>query len=204
MFKPQLVTLQRGALRLEPLSEADIPALVALAEINRDELLYMSGTQRLDWYRRALTDLREERALPFVVRLGDRLVGTTRFADFMSALPACEIGWTWLDRSQHGSGLNGSIKYLMLRHAFEQWGMVRVQLKTAASNLRSQRAIEKLGAQREGVLRNHRRLADGRLDDSVLYSITDQQWPLVRAQLETRTSSGPTAGEAVAQPARPT
>lgn len=186
MFKPQLVTLQRGALRLEPLADADIPALVALAEVNREELLYMSGTQRLDWYRSALADLREQRALPFVIRLGDVLVGTTRFADFMNTLPACEIGWTWLDRGQHGRGLNISIKYLMLKHAFVNWGMVRVQLKTAASNLRAQRAIEKLGAEREGLLRNHRRLADGRLDDSVLYSITDQQWPQVRQALEAR------------------
>lgn len=186
MFKPQLVTLQRGALRLEPLADADIPALVALAEANRDELLYMSGTQRLDWYRSALVDQREQRALPFVVRLGDQLVGTTRFADFINTLPACEIGWTWLDREQHGSGLNATIKYLMLKHAFDNWRMVRVQLKTAASNLRSQRAIEKLGALREGLLRNHRRLADGRLDDTVLYSITDQQWPQVRQALEAR------------------
>lgn len=93
MFKPQLVTLQRGALRLEPLSDADIPALVALAEANREELLYMSGTQRLDWYRSALADMREQRALPFVIRLGNEWVGTTRFADFMNPLPACEIGW---------------------------------------------------------------------------------------------------------------
>jgi RimJ/RimL family protein N-acetyltransferase len=111
-------------------------------------------------------------------------VGTTRFADFMNALPACEIGWTWLDRHQHGRGLNTSIKYLMLRHAFENWGMVRVQLKTAASNLRSQRAIEKLGAVREGLLRNHRRLADGRLDDTLLYSITDMEWPALREAME--------------------
>lgn len=184
MFKPQLVTLQRGALRLEPLADNDIPALVTLAEANRDELLYMNGTLRLDWYRSALADQREQRALPFVIRLGDRLVGTTRFADFLNALPACEIGWTWLDREQHGSGLNTTIKYLMLKHAFDNWSMVRVQLKTAASNLRSQRAIEKLGAVREGLLRNHRRLADGRLDDTVLYSITDQEWPQVRQALE--------------------
>ncbi|VXC75467.1 N-acetyltransferase [Pseudomonas sp. 8Z] len=184
MFKPQLVTLQRGALRLEPLADADITQLVTLAEANREALLYMNGTLRLDWYRSALADLRELRALPFVIRLGDQLLGTTRFADFHNALPACEIGWTWLDQAQHGSGLNTSIKYLMLKHAFETWGMVRVQLKTAASNLRSQRAIEKLGAVREGLLRNHRRLADGRLDDTVLYSITDQEWPQVRQALE--------------------
>ncbi|WP_372867502.1 GNAT family N-acetyltransferase [Pseudomonas sp.] len=186
MFKPQLITLQRGALRIEPMLDADIPALVALAEANRQELIHMSGAQRLDWYRQGLIDQREGKALPFVIRLGDQLVGTTRFGDFMPALPATEIGWTWLDHSQHGTGLNLMVKYLMLRHAFENWRMVRVQLKTAASNLRSQRAIEKLGAQREGVLRNHRRLADGRLDDSVLYSITDQQWPSLKQELEAR------------------
>src|SRR3990167_5929454 len=165
MFKPQLITLQRGALRIEPMLDADIPALVALAEANRQELIHMSGTQRLDWYRQGLIDQREGKALPFVIRLGEQLVGTTRFGDFMPALPAAEIGWTWLDHSQHGTGLDAMVKYLMLRHA-----------------------IEKLGAQREGVLRNHRRLADGRLDDSVLYSITDQQWPALKQQLEARFS----------------
>ena len=188
MFKPQLITLQRGALRIEPMVDADIPALVTLAEANRQELIYMNGAQRLDWYRSGLSEQREGKALPFVIRLGEQLVGTTRFGDFMPSLPAAEIGWTWLDSSQHGSGLNNMIKYLMLRHAFESWRLVRVQLKTAASNLRSQRAIEKLGALREGVLRNHRRLADGRLDDSVLYSITDEDWPAIKQQLEARFS----------------
>lgn len=188
MFKPQLITLQRGALRIEPMVDADIPALVSLAEANRQELIHINGTQRLDWYRQGLIEQREGRALPFVIRLGEQLVGTTRFADFMTILPAAEIGWTWLDRSQHGTGLNSTVKYLMLKHAFDNWGMVRVQLKTAASNLRSQRAIEKLGALREGVLRNHRRLADGRLDDTVMYSITDQEWPAIKQQLEARFS----------------
>ncbi|CAN7645973.1 GNAT family N-acetyltransferase [Pseudomonas solani] len=184
MFNPQPVILQRGALRLEPLTEADITELSALAEANRDELVYMSGPLRPDWYRQGLAQQREGLAVVFAIRLGDRLVGTSRFADFMPALPAVEIGWTWLARSEHASGLNASIKYLMLRHAFEEWQVVRVQLKTAGSNLRSQKAIEKLGAQREGVLRNNRRLADGRLDDSVLYSITDREWPAVKQALE--------------------
>ncbi|AYC32209.1 N-acetyltransferase [Pseudomonas cavernae] len=186
MFKPQLIALQRGALRLEPMVDGDIPALVELAEANRDELGYMSGPLRLDWYRSALNDQRNGLALPLCIRLGDRLVGTTRYAEFLNTLPAAEIGWTWLERGQHGTGLNTTIKYLMLRHAFESWRMVRVQLKTAGSNLRSQRAIEKLGAVREGVLRNHRRLADGRLDDTVMYSITDGEWPAVKQQLEAR------------------
>ena len=186
MFTPRPVTLQRGALRLEPLVDADIPALVALAERNRDQLIYLNGPLRPDWYRLALAEQREGRAVVFTLRMADRIVGTTRFADFDPALPAAELGWTWLDQAEHGSGLNTSIKYLLLRHAFDEWHLVRLQLKTAASNLRSQRAIEKLGARREGVLRNHRRLADGRLDDTVLYSITDLEWPAVRDALGAR------------------
>ncbi len=174
MLTPRPVTLQRGALRLEPLMEADIPELVALAERNRAELVYMNGPLRPDWYRHALAEQREGRAVVFSVRMA---------ADFNIGLPAAELGWTWLDQAEHGTGLNTSIKFLLLRHAFEEWQLVRLQLKTAASNLRSQRAIEKLGAEREGLLRNHRRLADGRLDDTVLYSITDRDWPQVRQRL---------------------
>ncbi len=183
MLTPHPVTLQRGALRLEPLMEADIPELAALAERNRGELIYMNGPLRPDWYRHALADQREGRAVVFTVRMAERVIGTTRFSDFVTSLPAAELGWTWLDQAEHGTGLNASMKFLLLRHAFEEWRLVRLQLKTAASNLRSQRAIEKLGALREGVLRNHRRLADGRLDDTVLYSITDQDWPQVRQLL---------------------
>jgi RimJ/RimL family protein N-acetyltransferase len=184
MFTPRPVTLQRGALRLDPLVEGDIPVLVELADQNRDELIYLNGPLRPDWYRSAISDQREGLAVPFTLRMADRIVGTTRFADFNPALPAAEVGWTWLDKVEHGSGLNASIKYLLLRHAFEEWQLVRLQLKTASRNLRSQRAIEKLGAQREGLLRNHRRLADGRLDDTVLYSITDREWPAIKSQLE--------------------
>lgn len=127
MFKPLPITLQRGALRLEPLVEADIPELVSLAEANREALQYMDGPTRPDWYRQSLAEQREGRALPLAVRLGVQLVGTTRFAEFLPALPACEIGWTWLDQAQHGSGLNRMIKYLMLKHAFDNLRMVRVQ-----------------------------------------------------------------------------
>lgn len=186
MFEPQSTVLQQGALRLEPLAEADLPDLLALAEANREQLQYMDGPLRPDWYRAALADQAEQRAVVFTIRLSGKVIGTTRFVDFNKQLPAAEIGWTWLDAAQHGTGLNTSVKYLLLRHAFEEWQLVRVQLKTAASNLRSQAAIAKIGAQREGVLRNHRRLADGRLDDTVMFSITDREWPQVRQQLEAR------------------
>ena len=109
MFRPLPITLQRGALRLEPMVEADVPDLVTLAEQNRDVLQFMSAPGRPDWYRQGLAEQREGRALPLVVRLGNQIVGTTRFMDFLPALPACEIGATWLDQSQHGSGLNATI-----------------------------------------------------------------------------------------------
>src|SRR5690606_2846407 len=118
MFQPQPVTLQQGALRLEPLSEADLPGLLALAEANRESQQYMSGSSRPDWYRSALADHREGRAVVFAIRLAGELVGTTRFFDFNPVLPAAEIGSTWLDARQQGTGLNGMIKYLLLRHAF--------------------------------------------------------------------------------------
>ncbi|MCF7203145.1 GNAT family N-acetyltransferase [Pseudomonas oligotrophica] len=183
MFVPLPFALQRGALRLDPLAEADIPVLAALAEQNREELACMNGPLRPDWYRQALASQRDGRAVVFTLRMGERVVGTTRLADFLPELPAAELGWTWLDRAEHGTGLNASVKFLLLRHVFEDWQLVRLQLKTAASNLRSQRAIEKLGAQYEGRLRNHRRLADGRLDDTLLYSITDRDWPAIRERL---------------------
>ena len=94
MFQAQPISLQRGALRLDPLAEGDVLELVSLAERNREALHYLSGPLRPDWYRQALAEQREGRALPFAVRIADRLVGTTRFADFLPALPAAEIGST--------------------------------------------------------------------------------------------------------------
>ncbi|MBB3104806.1 GNAT family N-acetyltransferase [Azomonas macrocytogenes] len=186
MFRPAPIILQRGALRLQPLVEADIPCLVDLAQRNHESLVYMNGPLRPDWYRRGLNEQAAGQSLIFSIRLADRIVGTTRFSDFQAYLPAAELGWSWLESEQHGSGLNTTIKYLMLCHAFGNWKLVRVQLKTAASNLRAQKAIEKLGASPEGRLRNHRRLGGGRLDDTLLYSITDHDWPAVRQGLEAR------------------
>ncbi len=186
MFKPTPITLQRGALRLQPLAEADIPLLVELAQRNHRVLTYMDGPLRPDWYRRGLIQQQAGEGLTFCIRLADRIVGTTRFSAFLPQLPAAELGSSWLECEQHGQGLNTMIKYLLLCHAFENWKLVRLQLKTAASNVQAQRAIQKLGAVAEGRLRNHRRLGSGRLDDTLLYSITDQDWPDIRRSLEAR------------------
>jgi RimJ/RimL family protein N-acetyltransferase len=95
-----------------------------------------------------------------------------------------EIGSTWLGKPWQRTGINTEAKYLLLRHAFEDLGAVRVQLKTDGRNTQSQRAIERLGAVREGVLRKYQRVWDGFVRDSVMFSITDDEWPAVKGRLE--------------------
>jgi RimJ/RimL family protein N-acetyltransferase len=125
----------------------------------------------------------------------DRVVGCTRFLTIRrrqgDAHPyAVEIGGTWLSASAQRSGVNTEAKLLLLTHAFDGWGVGRVDFKTDARNERSRNAIAALGATLEGVLRNwqpsHARGEDGRLRDSAIYSITDAEWPAVRARLEAR------------------
>jgi RimJ/RimL family protein N-acetyltransferase len=94
-----------------------------------------------------------------------------------------EIGGTWYGVNYQRTGVNTETKFLLLRHAFEVLGCIRVQLKTDANNIRSQQAIERIGAVKEGVLRNHMILPDGRFRDSVYYSIIDREWPAVKTRL---------------------
>ena len=174
------LTLQGGDLTLRPLTEGDIPALTALATDAGDELRHMGTPPQLPAGHWQGLDAPDQ--LPFVVLLGGSVVGSTRYGGLTDF--SAEIGWTWLHPRLYGSGLNRRMKRLMLAHAFEEMGMARVQLKTDILNLRSQRAIEKLGAVREGVLRKHQRRADGTLRDTVMYSVTADEWPGVRAGLD--------------------
>jgi len=113
-------------------------------------------------------------------------VGLTCYLDIRPADRGLEIGSTWIARAHQGTLVNPEAKYLLLRHAFETLGAIRVQLKTDRRNVHSQRAIAKLGALREGVLRKHVIMADGYCRDSVMFSITDDEWPAVKAGLEAR------------------
>lgn len=115
----------------------------------------------------------------------DRVVGSTRFCDVDPANRSLEIGWTWLAPDVWRTRINSECKYLLLGYAFETLGAIRVFLKTDARNLRAQKAIERLGAVREGVWRKHRILPDGFVRDSVYYSILDDEWLAVKARLET-------------------
>lgn len=183
LFEP--VTLQHHNLVLRPITWSDCQVLWELAQDNSAELFAMYGPQQLNWYQQAVTEQKQGNTVAFCIEWQGKLIGTTRFGDFNRIVPAAEIGWTWLDKSVHGKGINKQMKYLMLNHAFTEWQLARVQIKAAAQNIRSQRAIEKLGAVKEGVLRNHRRLANGQLDDTIMYSITPNDWPAIKLSLET-------------------
>ncbi|HMI31729.1 MAG TPA: GNAT family protein [Candidatus Limnocylindrales bacterium] len=128
----------------------------------------------------------EGSALPFatVDQATGRVLGCTRFGNIEPKHRRAEIGWTWVGRASQRSHVNTEAKYLMLRHAFETWGCVRVELKTNALNRKSRDAIVRIGAKEEGILRKHATSDSGVLRDTVYYSITDDEWPTVKARLE--------------------
>jgi N-acetyltransferase len=117
-----------------------------------------------------------------------RVVGSTSYQDIRPQDRGLEIGWTWTNPSVWGTGLNFESKYLLLRHAFETLGAIRVAIKTDLRNIRSQRAIERIGAHREGVWRNHRILSTGQYRDTIYYSVIESEWPTVKSLIETRLS----------------
>lgn len=126
---------------------------------------------------------------PFTVFVGDRPAGMSCYLDIRPEHHALEIGMTWYGRAFRGTVVNPECKLLLLGHAFEVLNCRRVQLKTDGRNVVSQRAIEKLGAKREGVLRRHMTMPDGFQRDTVMYSILDDEWPEVRRGLQARIAS---------------
>lgn len=138
------------------------------------------------WVNKALSAKATGREYPFVVVQKDtgEVVGSTRFLDIDNSNQSLEIGSTWLTPAVWRSAVNTECKYLLFKHCFETLRLLRVQLKTDARNLRSQRAIERIGGVREGVLRKHRVLPDGFVRDSVYFSIVDDEWPNVKQRLE--------------------
>lgn len=187
----QPVILTGHVIRLEPLLEAHVADLCAVgldAEIWR-YLLYGvidSETRMLAFVRDLLGRQARGTDLPFAVvhQTSGRAIGCTRYLDIQPHHRSLEIGGTWYGREFQRTAVNTESKYLLLRHAFEVYGCIRVQFKTDLNNERSQRAIERLGAVREGVLRNHMIRPNGSIRDSVYYSILDREWPSVKGRLE--------------------
>jgi RimJ/RimL family protein N-acetyltransferase len=184
------VVLEGRFVRLEPLS---LEHAVQLSEVSADPEVWRYLPSPLEtveqvrvWTETALRNTAGGEEMPFVTvdRETNRPVGSTRYMDIRRPHRGVEIGYSWLGTAWWRTALNSEAKYLMLRHAFETLGCMRVALKTDMLNLRSQRAIERLGAVREGILRKHMVVQDGRFRDTVYFSILDDEWPDIKTRIE--------------------
>jgi RimJ/RimL family protein N-acetyltransferase len=181
------LVLEDALVRLEPLTEDHTDAL--LGSMEPDTFVHMVTCpaaltpQGVRAY--VIELLKRPDQVPFAVmhRPTGRVIGSTSYMNIRPEHRGLEIGCTWIGSAWRGTGVNASMKRLMLAHAFETLGAIRVELRTDAVNLRSRRAIEKLGAEQEALFRRHMVMADGRYRDSVVYAITDDRWPEVRARL---------------------
>ena len=191
MMEVKPVTLQGKYVRLEPLSEAHVPGLTAVGTNDEIWRWLPYGVMRNEddirrWVQYLLAQIPGGSVMPFaVIHLASgRVAGATRYMDIRPKDYALEIGGTWYGVEFQRTAVNTEAKYLLLRHAFEDLKCIRVQLKTDLRNERSQKAIERIGAVREGVLRNNMIMPDGYYRSSVYYSILDNEWPEVKARLE--------------------
>lgn len=183
------VTLEGRFVRLEPLDAQHAEALADAASPEIFAYHFPPAELTPEGFAAQIEGLRAAPGwLPFaqVLRETDRAVGVSCYLDIQPQNRALEIGFTWIGKSWQGSAVNPESKLLLLRHAFEKLGALRVQLKTDLRNEQSQAAIHKLGAVREGVLRKQMTLPDGHQRDTVMFSITDDEWPTVRQNLEER------------------
>ena len=185
------VILNGKYVRLEPMTEDHIPGLaeIGVGQTFWDFMLYgrMDSVEDMrNWVMDILSRAEKGTDLPFVaIHLASgKVAGATRYLNIMPKDRGLEIGGTWYGTEYQRTPVNTECKYLLLTHAFERLGCIRVQLKTDLRNVRSQKAIERIGAKREGILRNHMILPSGQFRDSVFYSILDSEWPEVKKRLE--------------------
>ena len=185
------IILQGKYVRLEPMTEAHAPALAELGvgQPFWDFMVYgrmETADDMWEWVKDILGRAEKGTDVPFVVIHIDsgRVAGASRYMNIMPNDRGLEIGGTWYGPEYQRTVVNTECKYLLLEHAFEKLGCIRVQLKTDLRNERSQKAIERLGAVKEGVLRNHMILPDGHYRHSVYYSILNTEWLQVKRRLE--------------------
>jgi N-acetyltransferase len=192
MIQLQPVVLERQGIRLEPLREEHRDALIAAAADGRLwELWYVSvpeAGEAAKYIADALKGQADGHMLAWVVRdtATGAIIGSTRYHDIVATIDRVEIGYTWYARSRQRTHVNTTCKLLLLAHAFETLGCKVVGLRTDPFNFRSQRAIEGLGARKDGVLRHFSTRRDGSARDMVMYSILASEWPDVRRHLELR------------------
>jgi len=190
MLEIQPVTLTGRVVRLEALSRSHVPELT---NAGQDENIWkhmvygtiQTQSQMLELVEELIRRQEKGTDLPFaVIHLPtSQAIGMTRYMDIRPQDRALEIGGTWYAPSYQRTAVNTESKLLLLTHAFEVVGCIRVQFKTDSRNVQSQQALERIGAVREGVLRSHMVLSDGYIRDSVYYSIIASEWPQVKANL---------------------
>ncbi len=192
MAMPEPPTLQGKRVRLEPLTLQHLPSLerVAFEESTWAHMASWVKTpaQLQDWAETALEWRVTRNAIPWVTVLQatGEAIGSTRFADLDLQHRTVEIGWTWLAAAYRGTGINTEAKLLQLAYAFDALQLCRVALKTHHENLRSRAAMLAMGAQYEGMFRNHMLMPDGSTRHTAWYSIIAEEWPRVRCRLEAR------------------
>jgi len=184
------ITLEGRGVRLEPLTQAHH---AELCEVGLDEELWRLTTVFIrtpedmkTYIDAAMKDFAVGKALPFAIieKTSNKAVGSTRFGNIDSTHRRVEIGWTWIARQWQRTSVNTETKYLLLSHAFETLGCIRVEFKTDSANTRSRNALARIGAKEEGVFRNHMIVPGGRLRHSVYFSIIDSEWREVKRELE--------------------
>ena len=192
MIDLEPVVLEGHGVRLEPLGLEHHEGLAAAAADGRLWELWFTvvpdPSHTGTYIDEALAGQRDGHMLPWVVResAGGSIIGSTRYHDVIAAIGRLEVGYTWYAKRWQRSHVNTACKLLVFRHAFEALGCQVVALRTDNFNFASQRAIEALGAKKDGVLRHHRPRRDGTVRDSVMYSILAGEWPDVRRHLEFR------------------
>lgn len=188
-YPPKSVTLTGAHVSLLPM---DIKYLYALQEAVKDGALWKlwytvvpEPDDMESWITKAIKEYADGQSTPFVIqRASDkRIVGSTRFMNIEKDIRRLEIGTTWYAKSVQRSPLNTECKFLLLQHAFENLKCLAVEFRTHRMNEQSRRAIERLGAQQDGILRNHRIASNGTLRDTVVYSIIENEWPSVKSNL---------------------
>jgi RimJ/RimL family protein N-acetyltransferase len=188
--KPEPVTLEGAQLRLEPMARehaADLEAAARDGELWNLRVTSVPAPGDAKAYvEAALKGYEDGHMLPFVVRdrASGKVIGTTRYHDIVPAVERLEIGYTWYGRSWQRTHVNTTCKLLLMTHAFEALGAKLVGWRTDNYNFASQKAIERLGAKKDGVLRHHALRRDGTVRDTVMYSLLAGEWPEVKAHLE--------------------
>jgi RimJ/RimL family protein N-acetyltransferase len=196
MKEPRPVTLAGHGVRLEPLAREHRDALAAAAADGELWQLWYTSVPRPEeterYIAQALAGQEAGQMLPFVVRevASGTIVGSTRYHDIVKEASRVEIGYTWYARRWQKTHVNSVCKLLLFGHAFEALGCQVVGLRTDNFNFTSQRAIEALGAKKDGVIRHHAPRRDGTVRDTVMYSVLASEWPDVKRHLELRLNRG--------------